>query len=250
MIVWKGMVIMKYLAVDIESTGLNPDSAQMIEIGAVVFEDGTELSSFSKLIGVDQPLPLRIVELTGITDQMLKGKPNVHDVMREFLLFCEEYCQESNVILGHNVMFDYSFLKSAAVNLGENYDRKGIDTLKIARVLHKDFESKTLEAMCRYYQIQQQINHRALEDARAAAQLFECMKARFHDLNPEEFKPVTLSYSPKKQQPMTEKQRKYLTDLIKYHQLEIPPLMEEFTKSKASRFIDKIILDHGMLSRR
>lgn len=241
---------MKYLALDIESTGLSPDSAQMIEIGAVVMEDGKVQATFSRLIGIGQPLPERIVELTGITDEMLKDQAFEREVMREFLSFSQEYCADCDVILGHNVSFDFSFLKTAAVLLGETFERKGIDTLRIARVVHPEIESKTLDSMCDHYQIKRSVSHRAFEDAKAAAELFEGMKERFEHRYPEIFAPVALAYTPKKQEPMTEKQKKYLIDLIKYHKLEIPPYLEEFTKSKASRYIDKIILDHGMLSRR
>lgn len=241
---------MKYLAVDIESTGLSPDSAQMIEIGAVVVEDGKTQATFSRLIGISQPLPRRIVELTGITDRMLKDQAGEREVMRDFLYFSQDNCKDCDVILGHNVSFDFSFLKTAAVLLGETFERQGIDTLKIARLVHPEIESKTLDSMCDYYQITRSASHRAFEDAKAAAELFECMKERFASCNPEVFAPVALTYAPKKQEPMTEKQKKYLIDLVKYHQLEIPPYLEEFTKSKASRYIDKIILDHGMLSRR
>lgn len=241
---------MKYLAVDIESTGLSPDSAQMIEIGAVVMEQGSELACFSKLIHIGKALPTKIVELTGITDEMLERESSEREVMREFMSFCEEHCQDCNIILGHNVIFDYSFLKTAAVSLGEGFERQGIDTLLLARKLHPELESRALGAMCECYQIKQRASHRAYEDAKAAAQLYECMKARFQHCDPEVFQPVALTYTPKKQEPMTEKQRKYLIDLVTYHQLEIPPYLEEFTKSKASRYIDKIILDHGMLSRR
>jgi DNA polymerase-3 subunit alpha (Gram-positive type) len=241
---------MKYLAVDIESTGLSPDSAQMIEIGAVVVEDGKVQATFSRLIGIGQPLPDRIIELTGINDLMLIGQAGEREVMNDFLRFSQENCNDCDVILGHNVSFDFSFLKTAAVLLGETYERQGIDTLRIARVVHPEVESKTLDSMCDHYQIKRSVSHRAFEDAKAAAELFECMRERFAIRYPEVFKPVALTYTPKKQEPMTEKQKKYLIELVKYHQLEIPPYLEEFTKSKASRYIDKIILDHGMLSRR
>lgn len=241
---------MKYLAVDIESTGLSPDSAQMIEIGAVVVEDGKLMATFSRLIGIGQPLPDRIIELTGITDDMLKDQAGEREVMRDFLTFSQVNCTDCDVILGHNISFDFSFLKTAAVLLGETFERKGIDTLRIARVVHPEIESKTLDSMCNHYQINRSASHRAFEDAKAAAELFECMKEGFVGRYPDVFSPVDLIYTPKKQEPMTEKQKKYLIDLVKYHQLETPPYLEEFTKSKASRYIDKIILDYGMLSRR
>lgn len=241
-----------YIALDIETTGLSPETAQIIEIGAVVVVEGKETARFSKLINPGVKLPERIVELTNITDEMVAFAESERTVMREFLAFLRSFEGEmegSDIILGHNIGFDFSFLKTAAVRMGETFDMRGIDTLKISRSVHAELPSKRLDDMCNFYGIDRECSHRAFEDALAAADLYERLKEKFAVQQPELFVPEPLSYEPKKQEPMTAKQRKYLLDLVSYHNLEVPPMLDEFTKSKASRFIDKMILEHGMPKR-
>lgn len=238
-----------YMAIDIETTGLSPDEAQIIEIGAAVIEDGKKKATFSQLIQPGHPLPQRIVELTGITDEMLRGQKEEAEVITEFLQFCEESLAEypeKDIILGHNIMFDYSFLKTAAQRQNREFERRGIDTLKIARQCHPELFSKSLDNMCEHYQITREVSHRAYEDAIAAAQLYEQMKR--HIKRPEiNFEPELLCYEPKKQEPMTFKQKKYLLALLSHHQLPVPKDMDQFTKSKASKCIDKIIFQYGRM---
>lgn len=241
-----------YIAVDVETTGLSTERAQLIEIGAVVMKNQKEVARFSKLINPGIELPERIIELTGITQEMVNQAESERTVIKEFLAFIHSYdslFEGDMVMLGHNIGFDYSFLKTAAVRNGSEFKVKGIDTLKIARIVHADLLSKRLEDMCSYYQINTECSHRAFEDALAAAILYERMKERFYDAEAMLFVPGELSYTPKKQEPITAKQKKYLSDLCTYHNLEVPAMLEEFTKSRASQYIDKIILQYGMPKR-
>lgn len=239
-----------YIALDIETTGLSCERDSIIEIGAVVMVDGRETARFSQLIQPDCKIPKRIVELTNITSDMLAGAPTEREVMEQFLDFLEKETiefAESNWILGHNIMFDYSFLKTAAARIKKSFECKGIDTLKLSRLLHPEYPSKTLESMCDAYGIKRECSHRALEDAIAAAQLYEQMKLKFFDTNASSFCFQPLSFTPKKQEPMTAKQRKYLMSLCQAHHLDLPAKLDEFTKSQASRFIDRMILENGLL---
>ena len=146
------------------------------------------------------------------------------------------------ILLGHNIPFDYSFLKVAALRYGQAFERQGMDTLTLSRTLHPELPSRTLEAMCSYYHIAQEHAHRALDDARTAWELYRCLKKEFPE---QELSPVPLVYHEKKRQPITPKQKKYLIDLLKYHKIEFTQEIELLTKSEASRMIDKIILTHG-----
>ena len=242
-----------YMAIDIETTGLNPNEDKIIEIGAIIMKEGDEIARFSKLIQPCMKLPERIVKLTGITDEMLLGQEKESEVILKFLDFCTENMQpfkEKDLILGHNIAFDHSFLKAAAVRANRSFERRALDTLRISRRCHMELPSKNLESMCAHYQIQRERSHRAIEDAIAAAQLYEKLKENFLEKDPEAFIPELMHFVPKKQEPMTKKQKKYLLDLISYHQLTVPENLDEFTKSKASKTIDRIIFEHGMLSRK
>ena len=242
-----------YMAIDIETTGLNPNEDKIIEIGAIIMQGSNEIARFSKLIQPCLKLPNRIVELTGITDEMLLGQAKESQVIHEFLDFCEENMQafeEKDLILGHNIGFDYSFIKTAAVRVNRSFERRALDTLRISRRCHMELPSKNLDSMCAHYKILRERCHRAIEDAIAAAQLYEKLKENFLGKDPEVFLPEVMHYVPKKQQPMTKKQKNYLLDLISYHQLMVPENLDEFTRSTASKTIDRIIFEHGMLSRK
>ncbi len=235
---------MNFLAVDIETTGLSPVKDRIIEVAAIRYIDGEPKEHFEKLINPGCRLPERIIELTGITQDMLVNAKTEREVMEEFLSFAG-----GDVLLGHNISFDYSFIKTAAHRLKKGFECRGIDTLYLSRRLKADLEKKSLEAMCRHYEIIRECSHRALEDAIAAAALYQKLREEFKGCFDKEFLPVTLNYTVKKQEPMTEKQKKYLLDLVNYHKIEVPCGFAEFSKSMASRFIDKTILHYGRVKR-
>ena len=235
---------MKYIAVDIETSGLSPVKDKIIEIGASLYVDGEIQETFSSLVKPQlASLPERITELTGITEEMLADAPLESEVMQQFL----EFAGEDVPLLGHNVLFDYSFLKVAAGRLGREFVRNGFDTLRLARICHPEFPSKTLAAMCEYYHIENAHAHRAYEDAIAAAELFEKLKNGFLEKYPKEFEPEVLVYKEKKQEPITPKQVRFLKAIIQYHHLELAPNYESMTKSEASRLVDTLLAKHGRI---
>ena len=229
----------EFLAVDLETSGLSPEKDRIIEIGAVKYRGEKAVETYSCLVRLVDKLPERITELTGITQEMLEQQ-GISE--QEAVLGFLEFAQDSPVLLGHNIGFDYSFLKVAALRYGKNFERQGMDTLKLSRELHPELPSRTLEAMCNHYHIVQEQAHRATEDAQNAWRLYRCLKNAFPE---QELTPVPLIYHEKKREPMMPKQKKYLLDLLKYHRIEFTQEMELLTKSEASRLIDKIIREHG-----
>lgn len=228
-----------FIAVDIETTGLSPVKDRIIEIGAVKVKNGKKVDLFSKLIDPQIELTERIVSLTGITDDMLEGKERIETVIRQFYEFAEEL-----PLLGHNVLFDYSFLKTAATKEKLCFERMGIDTLFISRVLHDELESKSLGSMCDYYGIVNENHHRAYDDAVAAMELY--FKFENHEkATGEVLAAKPLQYRPKKIEPATQKQKNYLLDLLKYHRIEVKQSIDTMTKSEASRLIDGILFQYG-----
>lgn len=228
---------MGIVAVDVETTGINPEFDRLIEIGAFRPETG---EVFRTLVAPGRPLPERIVELTGITDEMLADAPAEAEAMREFLGFLGE----DRILLGHNVAFDHSFLVQAIRRCGyEEIEFQGIDTLKLSRVLCAELPSKKLETMCEHFGLVNERAHRAFEDATVTWQLYEKLKEM--EKEPELFVPVAMSFQPKKQEPMTKKQRSFLNAILKYHKLEGQYSDEGLTKSEASKLIDKLLLTYG-----
>jgi len=165
---------------------------------------------------------------------------NTESIMYDFVNFCENY-----VLIGHNIMFDYKFCKIYASKYGHSFEKKGIDTLKIARKIHKDFESKSLGTLCEHYHIQNQAAHRAYHDALATAKLYQCMAHYYERQNEKVFEPEQLMYKQKKIQPVTKKQLDFIRSLCKYHNLSMDRNCNEMTRSEASKLIDSIISEHG-----
>ena len=233
---------MRFTAIDIETTGLGPEKAKIIEIGAVKYEDGVQKEVFSTLVNPQTAgIPERITELTGITDEMVKNAPCEAEAMRSLLRFLEG----ETVLLGHNIPFDFSFLKVAAGRLNASFEYQGLDTLVTARLSHPELPSKTLAAMCEAYEITNEHAHRAFEDACTAAQLYFLMEQRFGETHGDWFVPRPLYYKPKKTEPVTKRQVSYLQGIIAMHGLDLTPDYTTLTKSEASRLIDTLLAKYG-----
>ena len=233
-----------YVVVDLETTGLQPARDRILEIGAWKVIDGKVTENFWEYVNPQMEISGRIQELTGISNEMVAGARTISEVFPEFAAFCEGYN-----LLGHNILFDYSFLKQQAVNMKIPFEKNGIDTLKIARVLLPELESRRLEALCEYFQIELTHAHRAYYDALATWQLYERLKEMAKVGQEEIFAPKELLYKPKKQSPITQFQKAYLNDLIKYHKIDLRVCVDSLTKSEASRMIDMIFSEYGRIKR-
>lgn len=132
-------MINRYVALDVETTGLNPAVDRIIEVGMARVEDGQITQKYSTLVYPGISVSERITELTGIHNEELAGKPRIEEIIGDITRFIGDW-----PILGHNVTFDFSFLKRAAVNNGYTITDDGIDTLKIARRLLPELEHKNL----------------------------------------------------------------------------------------------------------
>lgn len=231
-----------YIALDTETTGLNPARDRVLEIGAVRVIRGEVQDTFSVLINTGTEIPERIQELTGITEEMQKSGEEPKKALAAFLDFCGEA-----PILGHNIQFDFGFLKQGAVNAGFSFEKEGIDTLKIARQCLPDLSSRKLPDLCAYYGIDPGHSHRALDDALAAHDLYQKLWVSFGMQEPALFQAKPLQYQAKKQSPITDSQKGYLNDLLKYHRIITNVHIESMTKSEASRMIDGIILEYGKI---
>lgn len=231
-----------YIALDLETTGLRPKVDRIIEIGAVKVKDHQVTEVFSTLVNPQMQIPVRIERLTGITSEMAAGGMSGDAAINQFLEFSEEL-----PLLGHNILFDYSFVKHKVINMGLTYERDGVDTLWIARNVLKHLESRRLGALCSYYGIASGTAHRASDDAAAAHELYQHLRKDFAGTNPGIFKTRPLVRKVKKQGPITMSQKVYLNDLLKYHRIELNVQIDSLTKNEASRLIDRIILEHGRI---
>lgn len=243
-------MVREYIALDLETTGLNPARDRILEIGAVKIEDGNETETYQVLVDCGMRIPERITQLTGISNEMMEEAVRVGRAVKtgEAVSNLLEFCRDLP-ILGHNILFDYSFVKRQAVNQGTTFDNYGIDTLKIARKFLPELPGRSLGELCRYYEIRQEVRHRAQDDAKAASLLYQSLSKDFEKQEPEAFLPHQLVYQVKKQGPITKFQKAYLNDLVKYHKICLDVSVDSLTKNDASRLIDKIIFSYGKIKR-
>lgn len=163
-----------YVVIDIETTGMEPLSDEIIEIGALSIKEGRVVGEFSALLKTERELPENIVELTGITDEMLKEEGrDVKEVLKEFQEFCG-----NRELVGHNIIvFDMSFLGLAfSRNKMEPMRNKMNDTLRISRRRIEDYDGYELEKLAKYFKIEHGRLHRVKEDCMVAYKVFEELK--------------------------------------------------------------------------
>ena len=226
-----------FICIDLETTGLNPKRDRIIEIGAVKVREGKVVDTYQQLIDPKQQLEERVKNLTGITSKELEGQPTIQEVLSRLQEFIGE-----DILLGHRVLFDYSFLKRTFTNEKISFERKGIDTLKLARQFVTDCESKKLESLCKHYGIKQQA-HRALSDAQATVELYQRLVELYYV--EDAFAPKPLEFKIKKESPITKAQKERLTLLLAKHNLEPKCEIASMTRNEASRYMDQILATYG-----
>ena len=234
-----------FIALDIEATGISPNKSRIIEIGAIKVINGEKVDTFSSLINPCIPISEEITELTGITEEMVRKAPYAKEVLNQFLEFTEDYPW-----LGHSINSDYGYIKAALYQndmLDKGFVKYGYDTLAIAKKLLPDVSSKSLKNLCKYYNIINENEHRALSDVNATIELFYKLQDSFYNEKKESFKKSLLTYKIKKIQNITNWQKNYLNDLIKYHKIIFSGRIDELTMSEASKIIDKIIYTYGRI---
>lgn len=235
-------MINEYVVLDLEMTGLSAKTDQIIEIGAAKIKDGQVIKTMECLVNPNCKIPTRVVELTGITDEMVKTGMDKDEAIEKLLDFIDD-----QILVGQNIVFDYSFLKQWAVNHKRPLEVKACDTLKLARVLLPAEQPKKLENLCQYFGIERKREHRALDDALETWQIFEKLKELGATCENADtyFEPKQLIYRAKKQSPATPRQIQRLKEYREIHQIIDEINWENLTKSEASRIMDKYILVHG-----
>ncbi len=235
-------VVSSYVAIDLETTGLDPKKDKIIEIGAVLVLDGVIKDTYETFVNPYRKLDERISSLTGIQDEQLESAPGIDTVIGGFLDFAGKL-----PVLGHHVIFDFSFLKRAAVNEGHGFERQGIDTLRLARRFMPTEEKKNLKDACEFFEIRQELSHRALADSKSAHFLYQEMMKRYGSKEPEAFELQPLIYKVKKEQPASNRQKEHLQDLLKYHKIVLSVQTDHLSRNEISRITDKIIAQYGRI---
>lgn len=166
-----------FVVFDLETTGLvnNPAGGKMdaiTEIGAVKIEHGEIREKFATLVNPERKLDDEIVKLTGITDEMVKDAPKISEVIGDFCKFCD-----GCLLVGHNVQFDYKFVRYYAEREEYSFEHKTYDTMSLAQS-QLFLSNYKLNTVADYYGISFN-HHRAWSDAHTTAKIFiELIKAK------------------------------------------------------------------------
>lgn len=155
----------RYVAFDLETTGLNPVNNAIVEIGAVLVENGAITKEYHQLVDPGCPMPPSASAVNHITDDMLSGQPAIHQVLPAFLSFVGD-----DILAAHNAAFDIKFIAQSCMRNRFRIPVGFFDTMALARYWPES-EDKKLISLCDAAGVEIETAHRALDDARAVAGL-------------------------------------------------------------------------------
>ena len=166
-----------FICLDCEATGLNIESEEIIEIAVVKFNFNEIIEQFEALVDPERPIPPESTAVHHITDEMVKGKPKIGEVLPKVFKMIDGY-----PIMGHNIGFDISIILASAKkrNIPCAWDLMGnsIDTVRLAR-LYGESPSNTLENLRKHFNIPEEGAHRAMNDVIVNIKVFKYLAKDF-----------------------------------------------------------------------
>lgn len=156
----------EYVVFDIETTGFSPLNDKIIEIGAVKIRNSKIVDKYSQLINPIISIPEKIVEITGIDNNMVKDKPELVEIFDDFISFIGD-----SVLVAHNASFDMSFIKTKGSELGYDIKNSVLDTLQLSRNIFRDLKSHKLKALAKHLGVSLENHHRAVDDSMATSEI-------------------------------------------------------------------------------
>lgn len=179
----------RFIVFDLETTGLYKYSDKITEIGAVKIENGEIVEVFNELVNPEKMIPEKVVELTGITNEMVMDKPKIDEILPKFLEFSKDA-----YFVGQNTDFDIGFIKEACDNLSYEFEPVYLDTLPMARAVFPNMGRFSLDKLAKKLAVGPFNHHRASDDAMTTAKvfikLFEKIKEKNKDLSLEKINSI------------------------------------------------------------
>ncbi|MEY7999616.1 PolC-type DNA polymerase III [Clostridium sp. Mt-5] len=161
-----------YVVFDIETTGFSSINDSIIEIGAVKIKDEKVVDKFSEFVNPERAIPDRIVELTGIVDEMVENCGNIKEILPKFMKFIGD-----SVVVAHNASFDVGFIKKNCNDLNLKFDNPTMDTIPLCKFLFPELKKFKLNVVAKHLGISLENHHRAVDDAGATCDiLLKCFK--------------------------------------------------------------------------
>ena len=159
-----------YCVLDLETTGFSPRLEKITEIGVMKYQDGKVVDKFSCFVNPEKSIPPRVVEVTGITDDMVRDAETIDKVFPKLLEFIKD-----SVLVAHNAEFDVGFLRHVARELGYEFDFTYLDTLSLAYELFPEYKTYKLGRIAKNLGIKVDVAHRALDDVDTTVKVFKVM---------------------------------------------------------------------------
>ena len=159
---------------DVETTGLSPTHDRLTEIGAVRMRGMQVVETFNTMVDPEQPIPAKIVELTGITDAMVEGAPKEAEALRKFM----EFCGENPVLAAHNAKFDTSFVRNVCKRQHITFDFATLDTLILCKCMLPTMSRHRLDGVAKALKLGKFDHHRASDDAQMLAKIYKELVSR------------------------------------------------------------------------
>ncbi|WIV10897.1 PolC-type DNA polymerase III [Proteiniborus sp. MB09-C3] len=157
----------EYVVFDIETTGFSNKNDKVTEIGAVKIINGQVVDRFSQLINPKIKIPEKIIELTGITDELVANEPIIDEVLPRFIEFIG-----NSVLVAHNASFDTGFIRENCNRIGLVFNNTTLDTLQLSRELLPHLKSHKLNIIAKHLNVSLENHHRAVDDSEATAKIF------------------------------------------------------------------------------
>lgn len=175
-----------YCVLDLETTGFSFRTEKITEVGIMKVKNGEVIDEFSCFVNPEKPIPPRVVEVTNITDDMVKDAETIDKVMPKILEFVGD-----SVLVAHNADFDIGFLKYNAKNLGLSLENTYLDTLRLAKDLFPDYKKYKLGKIAENLGIKVEVAHRALDDVDTTVKVLNVMLKMLKDKGVETLDDIT-----------------------------------------------------------
>ena len=167
-----------YAIIDVETTGLRAENERITEI-SIIQHDGREVTRrFTTLLNPEKKIPYRITQMTGINNKMVENAPKFYEVAKQIIELTE-----GRTLVGHNIAFDYRFIRAEFQQFGYEFKRKKLCTVKLSRKLIPGQRSYSLPRLTDALNLPHESKHRAEGDAMATTRLFEMLLTINPELN-------------------------------------------------------------------
>jgi len=200
----------EYVAFDIETTGLQVKQEAITEIGAVIIRQGEIVDRFQTFVDPNRHLTPEIVALTGITDAMLKGAPQLKEALGAFLEFAGD-----RPLVAHNAEFDIGFIREGCRKVGYAFDPTYIDTLILAQNLLPELSKYKLDIVAEHLKLPAFQHHRASDDAATCGMFLPHFFRMLEDLEVHSLQEINAAMLPLRRRGLNNRRPRHIILLVK-----------------------------------